>query len=113
MSDLDAAWDSVPKAPTVAPVGPIEQLCRTLRGAIAANPSLWRCIDLEAGTALLAELAKKRVGPASGIPLRAGDGPAAATRASRTCSCSTAARVASSRRADQGDDDDAPARQTE
>jgi hypothetical protein len=69
MSELDAAWDSVPKAPTVAAVDPIEQLCRTLRGAIAANPSLWRCIDLEAGTALLAELAKKRAGPGSGIPL--------------------------------------------
>jgi len=71
MSDLDAAWDSVPKAPAVATVDPIEQLCRTLRGAIAANPSLWRCIDLEAGTALLAELAQKRTGPGSGIALEA------------------------------------------
>jgi hypothetical protein len=69
MSELDAAWESVPKAPTVATVDPIEHLCRTLRGAIAANRSLWRCIDLEAGTALLAELAKKRGAPTSGIPL--------------------------------------------
>jgi len=69
MSDLDAAWDSVPKAPTVTAVDPIEQLCRTMRGAIAANPSLWRCIDLEAGTALLTELARKRASPTSGIPL--------------------------------------------
>jgi hypothetical protein len=69
MSELDAAWDSVPKAPTVATVDPIEQLCRTMRGAIAANPSLWRCIDLEAGTALLTDLAKKRSSPTSGIPL--------------------------------------------
>jgi hypothetical protein len=67
--DLEAAWDSVPAAPTVASIDPVEQLCRTFRGAIAANPALWRSVDLEAATSLLTEMAQKRPSSTSIIAL--------------------------------------------
>lgn len=67
--DLDAAWDRAPSSPGIPVLDPLEQLKRLFRGAIAANPSLWRSVDLEPATAKLEELARARITPQSPIPL--------------------------------------------
>lgn len=67
--DLDAAWDRAPSSPAIPALDPVEQLKRLFRGAIAANPSLWRSVDLEPATAKLEELARARKTPQAPIPL--------------------------------------------
>lgn len=57
---LDAAWESVPSSPTVAVLDPIEKLKRIFRGAIAANPALWRSVDLEDAVLCLDQSARQR-----------------------------------------------------
>jgi len=67
--DLDAAWDSVPAAPSIEAVDPVEQLCRLFRGAIAANPRLWRSVDLDGAVGVLASLARARRSESTTLPL--------------------------------------------
>ncbi len=71
VGDLDAAWESVPSSPRVDDVDPIEQLKRLFRGAVAANPSLWRSVTLDDAVVALDELARQRLTPTSPIPLEA------------------------------------------
>ena len=69
LEDLDAAWGGVPLSPSIPVLDPIEQLKRLFRGAIAANPALWRSVDLEAATTKLEELARARPTPEALVPL--------------------------------------------
>jgi hypothetical protein len=67
--ELDAAWDRAPSSPAIPVLDPVEHLKRVFRGAIAANPSLWRSVDLEPATAKLEELARARKTSRSPISL--------------------------------------------
>ena len=69
LEDLDAAWGGVPLSPSIPVLDPIEQLKRLFRGAIAANPALWRSVDLEAATTKLEELARARPTPQALVSL--------------------------------------------
>jgi hypothetical protein len=67
--DLDDAWDSVPAAPAVEELDPVERLKRIFRGAIAANKALWRSVDLDNAVVTLEGLARARPQPTSPIQL--------------------------------------------